>query len=62
VAPALSFRHELTLSWREWRMRGFKPLVNFETVVNLIGGTRTSTGLNVKAILDTNNMNRYRDI
>ena len=28
-------------------------MVNFETVVNLIGGTRTRTGLKVKAILDT---------
>jgi hypothetical protein len=31
-----------------------KPLVNFETVVNLIGGTRTRTGLKVKAVPDTN--------
>jgi len=31
-----------------------QPLVNFETVVNLIGGTRTRTGLTVKAVLDTN--------
>ena len=31
-----------------------KPLINFETVVNLIGGTRTKTGLKVKAVLDTN--------
>ena len=31
-----------------------KPLFNFETVVNLIGGTRTNTGLKVKAVLDTN--------
>jgi hypothetical protein len=30
-----------------------KPRVNFETVVNLIGGTRTPTGLKVKAVLDT---------
>ena len=29
-------------------------MINFETVVNLIGGTRTSTGLKVKAVLDTN--------
>jgi hypothetical protein len=30
-----------------------KPLVNFETVINLIGGTRTRAGLRVKAVLDT---------
>jgi hypothetical protein len=38
----------ISLNWKG------KPLVNFETVVNLIGGTRTKTGLKVKAILDTN--------
>jgi Rhodopirellula transposase DDE domain len=38
----------ISLNWKG------KPLVNFETVVNLIGGTRTSTGLKVKAVLDTN--------
>jgi hypothetical protein len=31
-----------------------KPLIHFETVVNLIGGTRSSAGLKVKAVLDTN--------
>src|SRR5437879_4509067 len=31
-----------------------KPLLNFETVINLIGGTHTRSGLKVKAILDTN--------
>lgn len=31
-----------------------KPRIHFETVVHLIGGTRTKTGLKVKAILDTN--------
>jgi hypothetical protein len=30
-----------------------KPLVSFETVVSLIGSTKTRTGLNVKAVLDT---------
>jgi hypothetical protein len=30
-----------------------QPLVSFQTVVNLIGGTRTRTGLRVKALLDT---------
>ncbi len=38
----------ISLHWRG------KPLVNFETVINLIGGTQTRSGLNVKAILDTN--------
>jgi|SRR5215831_5507072 len=38
----------ISLNWKG------KPLVNFETVVNLIGGTRTRTGLKVKAVLDTN--------
>lgn len=37
----------ISLNWRG------RPLRNFETVVNLIGGTRTRSGLNVKAILDT---------
>ncbi len=38
----------ISLNWKG------KPLINFETVVNLIGGTRTRGGLKVKAILDTN--------
>ena len=38
----------ISLNWKG------KPLINFETVVNLIGGTHTKTGLKVKAILDTN--------
>jgi len=38
----------ISLNWKG------KPLINFETVVNLIGGTRTRTGLKVKALLDTN--------
>jgi transposase len=38
----------ISLNWRG------RPLINFETVVNLIGGTRTRSGLKVKAILDTN--------
>jgi hypothetical protein len=28
-------------------------LVNYETLVNLIGATKTRTGLRVKAVLDT---------
>lgn len=38
----------ISLNWKG------KPLVNYETVVNLIGGTRTREGLKVKAVLDTN--------
>jgi hypothetical protein len=37
----------ISMNWRG------KPLVSYETVVNLIGGTRTRSGLNVKALLDT---------
>jgi len=36
---------------QNWRGR---PLVNLETVVNLIGGTRTRTGLVVKSTVDKN--------
>ena len=38
----------ISLNWRG------KPLINYETIVNLIGGTKTRTGLKVKAVLDTN--------
>src|SRR4029450_5070632 len=38
----------ISLNWKG------KPLINYETVVNLIGGTRTRSGLKVKAVLDTN--------
>jgi len=38
----------ISLNWRG------KPLLNFETIVNLIGGTRTRSELKVQAILDTN--------
>ena len=38
----------ISLNWKG------KPLVNYETVVNLIGGTRTRGGMKVKAVLDTN--------
>ena len=38
----------ISLTWKG------KPLWNYETVVNLIGATRTKTGLRVKAVLDTN--------
>jgi hypothetical protein len=38
----------ISLNWKG------KPLVSYETVVNLIGGTKTKTGLTVQAILDAN--------
>jgi len=37
----------ISMNWRG------KPLVSYETVVALIGGTRTRSGLQVKALLDT---------
>jgi hypothetical protein len=37
----------ISLNWRG------RPLVNYQTVVNLIGATKTRTGLRVKAVLDT---------
>ncbi len=37
----------ISLNWQG------KPLVSYETVINLIGATRTTTGLQVKAKLDT---------
>ena len=36
----------ISINWRG------RPLVNYETVVNLIGATKTRTGLRVKAVLD----------
>jgi len=38
----------ISLNWRG------QPLINYETVINLIGSTKTRTGLTVKALLDTN--------
>jgi len=38
----------ISLSWKG------QPLLNYETVVNLIGATKTKSGLRVKAVLDTN--------
>jgi hypothetical protein len=37
----------ISINWRG------RPLLNYETVVNLIGATKTRTGLHVKAVLDT---------
>ncbi|MGH9829900.1 MAG: ISAzo13-like element transposase-related protein, partial [Blastocatellia bacterium] len=38
----------ISLNWQG------QPLVSYETIVNLIGATRTTTGLRVKARLDRN--------
>ncbi len=38
----------ISLNWRG------EPLINYETIINLIGGTKTRTGLQVQAVLDTN--------
>jgi hypothetical protein len=38
----------ISLNWKG------EPLINYETIINLIGGTKTRTGLKVKALLDTN--------
>ena len=38
----------ISLTWKG------QPPINYETIVNLIGATKTKTGLRVKAILDTN--------
>ena len=37
----------ISLNWKG------RPLVSYETVVNLIGATRTQTGLRIQAALDT---------
>ena len=37
----------ISLNWQG------RPLLSFEAVVNLIGATRTTSGLKVKAVLDT---------
>jgi hypothetical protein len=44
----------LTFSFFSMNWKG-EPLVSYETVVNLIGTTKTRTGLQVKARLDTKN-------
>jgi hypothetical protein len=38
----------ISLNWKG------EPLINYETIINLIGGTKTRMGLKVKAVLDTN--------
>jgi hypothetical protein len=42
------FSH-ISMNWKG------RPLVSFETIVDLISSTATATGLRVKARLDTNN-------
>ncbi len=42
------FSH-ITMNWKG------KPLESYETIVSLIGGTKTCKGLKVKAVLDKNN-------
>ena len=46
----------ISMNWRG------KPLVSYETVVNLIGSTRTRSGLKVKALLDTRDYETGRQI
>src|SRR6266478_3602856 len=38
----------ISLNWKG------EPLLNYETIINLIGATKTRAGLKVKALLDTN--------
>ena len=37
----------ISLNWQG------QPLISYETVINLIGATRTATGLRIRAKLDT---------
>jgi hypothetical protein len=39
------------IATKNWRG---KPLVSYQAVINLIGSTKTETGLEVKCYLDTN--------
>ena len=39
----------ISMNWRG------EPLINMETIINLIGSTKTKTGLKIKAILDKEN-------
>lgn len=39
-----------------------RPLVSYEAVVNLIGSTKTSAGLSVKAMLDTRSYETGRKV
>jgi hypothetical protein len=42
-----------------WRAR---PLVNLQTIIELIGNTTTTTGLKIKAMIDTNTYEKGRKI
>jgi hypothetical protein len=46
----------ISLNWKG------QPLVSYEAVVNLIGHTRTSRGLKVKAVLDTHTYDTGRPV
>lgn len=46
----------ISMNWRG------KPLVSYETAVNLIGGARTRGGLTVKALLDTRDYETGREV
>ncbi len=46
----------ISMNWRG------KPLTSYETVVNLIGATRTKTGLRIKAKLDTREYEKGEEI
>ena len=46
----------ISMNWRG------RPLVSYETVVNLIGSTRTRRGLTVKALLDTRTYETGRQV
>jgi hypothetical protein len=48
AVPTATLFSFISLHWKG------QPLVNYETIINLIGGTKTRTGLKVKAVLDTN--------
>ena len=50
--PGATRQHRLfSQITKNWRGR---PLLNYETIVNLIANTRTATGLHVDCRLDTN--------
>lgn len=46
----------ISMNWRG------TPLVSYETVVNLIGSTRTRSGLQVKALLDTSDYDTGQEV
>jgi hypothetical protein len=46
----------ISMNWRG------QPLVSYEAVVNLIGHTRTRTGLKVRAVLDTHEYSTGQEV